>query len=520
MSNLEILLLYPPVAMPSEPPVGLATVAGLLKRGGVSYQVLDLNAEAFQVLLSSDFPCPQPSDTFSKRSLGRLQEYLEKLRSPDILKQPGEYASAISHIQRALWLRTAASGNPRVTLTDFKHPRLSPLSTQDLHGMASERSMGPIGEWLEARLFECLGSTRAQWVGISVQYLSQALPAMALAGAIKSQFSEVKVVMGGALVGTWARLGRLPRLDPWVDLLVPGKDLSPLAQLLGIEKQFPEGDLPTPEFEGFPWQYYLSPQRVTPLFTSLGCYWGRCSFCPEADKKQSFRPLPIELIGVWMEKIKRETQCPWIHITDNAIPPKVLTALSKMDLGVRWFGFARFETILSDQKLALELHRAGCRMLQLGLESGSQRILDRLCKGTDLHEVSRILANLHQAGIATYVYVLFGIPGETLEDARRTLEFVAENAEWIDYLHCSILNLPKINGSAWDVELEELDGQELQDLSLYTGFRAAQGLDRKSARRFLLREFSREPRIAKILKRDPPAFTSAHAALFHAGTEG
>lgn len=516
MSNTpEILLVYPPFARPSEPPLGLATVAGALKRAGVEYEVLDLNAEAFHVLLCPDFPSPKPSDTFSRRSLNRLQDYVHKLCSPAILNQPKQYASAVSHIQRALWLRTAGLGGPRVTLTDCKHPKLSPLSSQDLCRMALERSMGPVGEWLEKRLIQHLLSRKTRCLGISLQYLSQALPAMALAGAVKQMAPEVKIVVGGALVSSWAKLGGLPRLSPWVDLLIPGRNLNPLAQILGVEPQRLNADLPVPEFRGFPWGYYLSPQRVAPMFTSLGCYWGRCSFCPEAEERKNFRSIAPEAILDRMGKIVNQTQAQWIHITDNAIPPKSLASLAKADLGVRWFGFARFEPILCSKELADELYGSGCRMLQLGLESGSARILERLGKGTDLGVVSRILANLHRAGIATYVYVLFGIPGETLEDARETMNFVADNAESIDYLHCSILNLPRAGRFPGDLELRELGGGQGHDLSLYTGFLPAQGMDRKAARLFLQREFSKQPRISEILRRDPPAFTSAHAALFH-----
>jgi len=176
--------------------------------------------------------------------------------------------------------------------------------------------------------------------------------------------------------------------------------------------------------------------------------------------------------------------------------------------------------MLSRAGVARGLRGSGCRMLQLGLESGSQRVLERLGKGVKLEVVSRILSSLHQEGIATYVYVLLGTPGETLEDARKTMEFVADNAASIDYLHCSIMNLPRAVTAPRDVQIMEFPGKQSQDLSLYVDFRACEGMDRKTARRFLEREFSREPTIAQILRKDPPAFTSAHAALFSGARDG
>jgi len=58
-------------------------------------------------------------------------------------------------------------------------------------------------------------------------------------------------------------------------------------------------------------------------------------------------------------------------------------------------------------------------MLKLGIESGSQKILDHLQKGMDLEIASKALKTLKQAGIATYVYLLFGTPPETEGDAYR-----------------------------------------------------------------------------------------------------
>ena len=67
-------------------------------------------------------------------------------------------------------------------------------------------------------------------------------------------------------------------------------------------------------------------------------------------------------------------------------------------------------------------------MLQLGLESGDQALLDSLGKGTKIEEISVILRNLAAAKIRTYVYALFGTPAEDLSAALRTRDFIAERA--------------------------------------------------------------------------------------------
>lgn len=150
-------------------------------------------------------------------------------------------------------------------------------------------------------------------------------------------------------------------------------------------------------------------------------------------------------------------------------------------------------------------------MLQLGLESGDQVVLDELGKGIRLSEAAHALAALHDAGIATYVYILFGTPAENEQSARKTLAFVAAHAGTIDFLNISIFNLPR--GSIASKGLETYDFFD-GDLSLYQGFVHPQGWDRSRVRQFLDKEFKRHPAVARIVRNDPPYFTSNHAPFF------
>jgi len=129
-------------------------------------------------------------------------------------------------------------------------------------------------------------------------------------------------------------------------------------------------------------------------------------------------------------------------------------------------------------------------------------------KGIDLGMVSQTLAALRSAGIRTYVYLLFGTPSETIDQARHTLDLVVEHADAITYLNLAIFNMPVCSPEAGTLEIANFsDG----DLSLYTDFVHPHGWNRKAIRRFLDQEFKRHPAVAAILRRDPPFFTSNHA---------
>jgi radical SAM superfamily enzyme YgiQ (UPF0313 family) len=147
-------------------------------------------------------------------------------------------------------------------------------------------------------------------------------------------------------------------------------------------------------------------------------------------------------------------------------------------------------------------------MLKLGLESGNQDVLDALNKGIDLETASLALQNLKKAGIATYVYLLFGTPAETHTAAQHTLNFVASHAKEIGFMNIAIFNLPLTSPEAAGLETT---GFYEGDLSLYTDFRHPHGWDRRMVREFLDSEFRRHPAIRPILKNHPPLFTSNHA---------
>ena len=138
-------------------------------------------------------------------------------------------------------------------------------------------------------------------------------------------------------------------------------------------------------------------------------------------------------------------------------------------------------------------------------------MLDSLEKGITLELAARAMASLKRAGVATYVYLLFGTPQETPEAARRTLEYVAIHRDSIDFLNLAIFNLPVNCREAETIETRRFSEG---DLSLYTDFVHPHGWSRKEVRIFLEREFRKHPAVRPILRALPRFFTSNHAPFF------
>jgi radical SAM superfamily enzyme YgiQ (UPF0313 family) len=200
-----------------------------------------------------------------------------------------------------------------------------------------------------------------------------------------------------------------------------------------------------------------------------------------------------------------------IHLLDNAISPVLLKALCKSPPGAPWYGFTRITQHLTDLDFCRALKKSGCVMLKLGIETGDQRVLDHERKGLDISMASHVLRTLKQAGIGTYVYLLFGTPAESQVEAETTLDFTVRHSADIDFLNLAIFNMPVHGPDISRFEVHELDDG---DLSLYTGFVHPSGWHRGRVRQFLDKVFKRHPAIAPILRNDPPLFTSNHAPFF------
>jgi anaerobic magnesium-protoporphyrin IX monomethyl ester cyclase len=82
--------------------------------------------------------------------------------------------------------------------------------------------------------------------------------------------------------------------------------------------------------------------------------------------------------------------------------------------------------LMNDQAVS-GLKQAGCDEVWMGAESGSQKILDAMDKGTKVHEIAEARARLKAAGIKACFFIQFGYPGETFEDIMATVRMVRDS---------------------------------------------------------------------------------------------
>jgi len=504
-----MLLINPPVVKPCEPPAGLAKLAGALKYHDIDHQVIDANIEGISFILEKAEIQPEMlANTWSKRAHSHLFSSIKSIQSPDVYKKPDAYKQAVLDINRILDKLSDPFG-VKMGLANYKDRNLSPVRSQDLIKAYHSPEKNIFHPYFENRLAPIARSASCKIVGISLNYLSQALCTFAMIGFLKQINPGFRIVLGGGLVTSWVRGLSLNNIFTGiVDELISGpgeNQLLSMFDVTNIEDHY------QPDYNQFLSYHYLSPGFILPYSSASGCYWNHCSFCPEKSEGNHYLPISINKVMTDLKILSEQTKPVLLHLADNAIRPALLKAMSDNPIHTPWYGFVRFTSHLADFDFCSALKESGCVMLKLGLESGDQNLLNCMNKGIDLKLVSDALRVLKKAGIKTYIYLLFGTPSENYISAKKTLDFIVNHKEQIDYLNLAVFNLP-----AYGLDVEKLDTGNFYegDLSLYRSFSHPEGWHRNQVRQFIDKEFKRNPGVASILRKSPPVFTSNHASFF------
>lgn len=497
-----MLLLQPPFTKVCEPAAALAQLTAYLRANNEDCFPYDLNIEGLHYLLekgSSD------TDTWSKRAQKNLAKNIIKTQTLNTYSNYDRYSRAVYDINRLLHNAGKEHGLI-LDLANYQDTQLSPQKSADLLYSAENFSQNIFFPFFRARIPQLIEQHKPRHIGISLNFLSQALVSFALIGFLKSTYPNIPIVVGGGLVSTWCKNPSWH--NPFTDLIdhfVTGAGEEPLLKI--VSQKEPSAH-PLPAHEDLMKNNYLAPGYILPYAASIGCYWKKCAFCPETSENNPYSCSPEEKVLEDLNNLCQKTKPRLIHFLDSAISPRLMRTLATNPPGVPWYGFARICKELTDETFTKALKDSGCSMLKLGIETGSEHVMHSMHKGITVSLASKVLRSLEQAGIKTYVYLLFGTPSESIEEARETLEFTREHAEAISYVNLSIFNLPVCNISYENLEVGDFyEG----DLSVYTDFIHPRGWGRREIRRFLETEFKRDPAIGKILKRNPPFFTSNHA---------
>ncbi len=190
--------------------------------------------------------------------------------------------------------------------------------------------------------------------------------------------------------------------------------------------------LPIPAFDLLPSlePYFVTAPAGRPytiLYTSKGCPF-KCSFCTVAGTK--WRPKSAEKTMEELRYLKSTYGIRTVSFFDETFTldkkrvVRLCDALISEDLDIRWYCNTRAHLV--DLDLLKRMRQAGCRGISYGIESGSQSILDHADKCVTVEQARNAISWARQARIKTFASFILGLPGETWETVRQTIDFVGE----------------------------------------------------------------------------------------------
>ena len=300
-------------------------------------------------------------------------------------------------------------------------------------------------------------------VGLSFLSTTSYPYAKILARQIRAADAKVKIAFGGVFATLNAE--RVKRQVPEVNFVCRGDGEQLILDLLerlddpstvtgltwqeknGKLRQNPDRPLdrnldqwPFPDRESLPLDFVesmpldvpavLSMERFTTMQTSRGCPWP-CVFCD----------IPIFNEGKWRSRSPRHVVEEFKHLQELGygsvyfvddhflLQPKRIESICKgineAGVTIQWGCEGRVDS--TAQHLFPAMAKAHCRTLMFGIESGSQKVLDRLRKEQTLAQVESAVNNAKRAGIEiVHGFFVVGSPDETVEDMRATFDFASK----------------------------------------------------------------------------------------------
>ncbi|MCD6287653.1 MAG: radical SAM protein [Candidatus Hydrogenedentes bacterium] len=190
-------------------------------------------------------------------------------------------------------------------------------------------------------------------------------------------------------------------------------------------------EMPIPARDLFPWDKYHEPNPVAlpwiTMISSRGCP-NRCTFCnwPQTMYGHGYRTRSPENVVDEMEFCIDKYRPGEIFFDDDTftIGHKRVIAIcdeiKRRNLDIVWTCMGRVDTV--DTEMLRKMRTAGCRRIKFGVETGSPEIMKRIRKKIDLGKVHTAFEAAVDAGIEVHGTYMVGLPGETRQTVRETIE--------------------------------------------------------------------------------------------------
>jgi anaerobic magnesium-protoporphyrin IX monomethyl ester cyclase len=167
------------------------------------------------------------------------------------------------------------------------------------------------------------------------------------------------------------------------------------------------------------------------MVTTRGCPY-HCNWCAKPIWGQRYNSRSPENVVAELKWLKETYHPDHIWFADDimGLRPKwwqrFADLIEAQEAKVPFKCLSRADLVIRSEKDVDALRRAGCQVVWMGAESGSQKILNAMEKGTEVEQIYEATRRLHAAGVKVGFFLQFGYPGETREDIEKTLQMVRD----------------------------------------------------------------------------------------------
>lgn len=452
-TNEKILLGLLPYWTPLTPPLGISCLKSFLQQHGYKVKTVDLNTGiTFKEIYEKYF------NTLREYSIGTGSGNFINIGHDVLQNHLMAYLNKKDEESYLELIKTLIARNYYCHIDGARADELDKIT-------------GQFYALLETHFLNLLAKEKPTVLGLSVY--RGTLPASLFAFKLaRENYPEIKTVMGGAIFSQefdmdTPNMKRLLESTPYIDHFIIGEGeilflkllqnrLPPSKKvytLMDIHKKYLEldsGSVPIPDFQDFDNNQYL----YVGTYTSRSCPF-QCKFCSETVywgeyRKKSGKQI-VEELGKLYQKYNRQL----FLMCDSLLNP-VLTDLAnesiESNISFYWDGYLRVNQQVCNLENTLLWRRGGFYRARLGIESGSQRVLDLMAKKITVDQVKKAIFSLAYAGIKTTTYWVIGYPGEAEEDFQQTLNLIEEVRDDIYEAECNHFRYflsGQVNSAEW-----------------------------------------------------------------------
>jgi hypothetical protein len=433
----KILLVLLPFWTPQIPPMGIACLKSYLQPKGYDVKTVDVNIDdELRKLYNRYFDC--------------LREYISREKRGNFYNIGHEVLQ--NHIMAHLNYKNESEYMELVKVLIYK--------TFFFHaGDSQVRRLNNVVDafytWLENYFTSLLEKEKPDVLGLSV-YKGTVPASMFAFKLTRERFPHIKTVMGGAVfaqnlvVGTPDFEYFLEKTTDYIDKIIVGEGEVLFLKLLQNElpvsrRVFTRDDiggealdLEAVDIPGFS-DLDISKYPAMAAYSSRSCPF-QCSFCTETVYWGKYRKKSAPRIVDELTQLFAAYRRQVFIMCDSLLNP-VITDLAeefiKRDISLYWDGYLRVDKHTRNIDRVLLWRKGGFYRARLGIETGSQRVLDLMNKQVGIDQIKSAVAALANAGIKTTTYWIIGYPGETEHDFQQTLDLIEEIKDDIYEAECN-----------------------------------------------------------------------------------